>query len=233
MSYAPHPDGLRAAFAAEPFTLEGRSVQFVTADAGQLHITSGKVAGCDPLADPDFPPFTQHVPNGAYPVTLAVARFDNDDERIAYARVQFDPAPVANWYPALIASQDARTLKAGDYFGYGVDSGTGCFMDPAAGQAQRAQLDQDEGKADLIAQAMDANYRHTRSWCNVQPVPEQPENLVCFSTGWGDGCYPSFFGYDSAGRVVALLTDCCVVPGVRDEAPPRRRWWQRLFGRHA
>ena len=32
-----------------------------------------------------------------------------------------------------------------------------------------------------------------------------------FQSGWGDGLYASWFGYDAQGRVVALLTDFNVV----------------------
>lgn len=137
MSYAPNSEGLRSAFAAERFAFEETSIQFSLVEAGRLTVSSGKIAAGDPEAEDEpqsgLPPFTQCVPNGDYPVTLALARFDNGDERIAYARVQLAEAAVANWYPALRATQDARTLKPGEIFGYRVESGTACFMDPQAG----------------------------------------------------------------------------------------------------
>jgi len=133
MSYVPNPEGLRSAFAAERFTFEETSIQFSLVEAGRLTVGSGKIAAGDPQADPGPQPFTQCVPNGEYPVTLAMARLDNGGERLAYARVQISEAPVVHWYPALDATQDARTLKPGEIFGYCVESGSGCFMDPQAG----------------------------------------------------------------------------------------------------
>ena len=133
MSYAPHPEGLRSAFAAERFAFEETSIQFSLAEAGRLAVGSGEIAAGDPQAEPGPQVFTQCVPNGEYPVTLAVARFDNGDERIAYARVLLGEAPVAHWYPALDATQDARTLEPGEIFGYRVESGNGCFTDPQGG----------------------------------------------------------------------------------------------------
>ncbi|KQZ42568.1 DUF4241 domain-containing protein [Duganella sp. Root1480D1] len=133
MSYAPNPEGLRSAFAAERFTFEETTIQFSLAQAGRLGVSSGKIAAGDPQAEPAPQPFTQCVPNGEYPVTLAIARFENGDERIAYARAQLGDAAVANWYPALLATQDASTLKHGEIFGYSVESGSACFMDPQAG----------------------------------------------------------------------------------------------------
>ena len=183
MSYAPNPEGLRSAFAAERCTSEDSTLQFSLVEAGTLSVSNGKIAAGDPHAETGLVPFTQCVPQGAYPVTLALA-----GERLAYARVLFNPAAVvANWYPALTADQDARALPPGDIFGYTVESGAACFS--------------------------------------------TPDGMVSFSQGVRNGSYASFFGYDSAGRVVALVTDFGVVPGVRLEAPPRRNWWQRLFAR--
>lgn len=181
MSYAPHPEGLRSAFAAERFMLEETPIQFSLLDAGRLAVSNGKVAAGDPQSEEALAPFTQCVPQGEYPVTLALA-----GERLAYARVLFDPsAPAVHWYPALTADQDARHLPPGDTFGFTVHSGSACFA--SAG------------------------------------------NTVSFSNGVGDGHYASYFGYDGAGRVVALVTDFGVLPAVRSEAAPRRSWWQRLL----
>ncbi len=183
MSYAPNPEGLRSAFAAERFAFDETSLQFSLAEAGRLAVSDGKIAAGDAQADPAPAPFTQCVPNGEYPVTLALARFDNGEERIAYARVLLDGAPAAHWYPALTADQDARTLKDGEIFGYAVGSGTACFASGASS--------------------------------------------VDFSAG--DGRYPSYFAYDGAGRVTALITDFGVVPGIRDLPRARRSWWQRVL----
>jgi len=185
MSYAPNPEGLRSAFAAERFVFGETSVQFSLAEAGRLTVGNGRIAAGDAQADPAPAPFTQCVPEGDYPVTLALASFDNGEQRIAYARVLLDPAPAAHWYPALTADQDARTLKDGEIFGYAVASGSACFT--------------------------------------------SGDSSVAFSTGAGDSHYASYFAYDHAGRVVALVTDFALVPGIRDLPGQRRKWWQRLL----
>ena len=183
MSYAPNPEGMRSAFAAERFTFDETTVQFSLAEAGRLTVSDGRIAAGDAQADPAPAPFTQCIPNGAYPVTLALARFENGEERIAYARVLLDGAPAAHWYPALTADQDARTLKDAEIFGYALQSGTACF---ASG-----------------------------------------ESRVEFPAG--AGLYPSYFAYDGAGRVTALVTDFAVVPGMRDMPRACRSWWHRLL----
>jgi hypothetical protein len=179
MSYAPHPEGLRSAFAAERFTLEDSNLEFSLSEAGRLPVSGGRIAAGDPQSETPLAPFTQCVPQGEYPVALAMA-----DGRLAYARVLFDDAAsVANWYPALRADEDARSLAPGEVFGYAVESGQACFTTQ-------------DGTVSFPASA---------------------------------GRYPSYFGYNAAGRVVALVTDFGVIPGIRIEAPPRRSWWQRLL----
>ena len=44
--------------------------------------------------------------------------------------------------------------------------------------------------------------------------PESGLNLIAFSSGWGDGCYPSYWGLDAQGQATCLLTDFRVIePG--------------------
>jgi hypothetical protein len=185
MSYAPNPEGLRSAFAAERFTFDETSLQFSLADAGRLNVIGGRIAAGDPQAEAGLEPFTQCVPDGDYPVSLAIARDASADNggRLAYARALLAASAVANWYPALSAGQDARTLAPGEFFGFTVESGKACF---ALG-----------------------------------------DNSVVFSAA--NGRYASYFGYDAAGRVAALVTDFGVVPGIRDLPRPRRSWWRGLL----
>ncbi len=32
-------------------------------------------------------------------------------------------------------------------------------------------------------------------------------NIIAFSSGWGDGCYASYWGYDADGKIACLITD--------------------------
>lgn len=37
-------------------------------------------------------------------------------------------------------------------------------------------------------------------------------NMIAFQTGFGDGFYGSYWGYDAAGEIVALVADFAVLP---------------------
>lgn len=221
------------AFASGAMTDDGRPVQFELADAGFLRICSGKVAASDPLVSPDPTPFSVPVPNGLHPVTLAIARLSGGDERIAFARLLFGAGAPVKWQMAVMAGQDAKSLKDDEYFGYGVDSGTGCFMDPESGALLRKRMDGDDDYFNTIIEGMEATYKHTRSWYAFRPDDVREENVICFSSGFGDGSYPTYVGTSAAGEPVVLVTDFFVLQG-NDVAKPGKQgkpiqnkpWWK-------
>ena len=174
--------------------------------AGELVVTSGRVVACDPLTEPEAAPLARAVPPGRYAVILSVAHFEDGDQRVAAAMLRLGDAPAARWELALLPGQDAGELGEGEVFGYGVDSGTGCFMDEEAARSLVRKMDEDDEYADDLIDEMEKTYVDTWSWANVELGPAGA-NLVAFSTGVGDGLYASYFGLDEAGRPVSLVTD--------------------------
>jgi hypothetical protein len=197
------------AFASRQLPHVNGPVQMKVAQIGELVVTSNTIVATDPIVISMVQPFTQRVPNGRHPVSLAVADF-GFDERIAFSRVQFSNPPPVTWKMALRDGQDPASLEPGSFYGYGVDGATGCFMDYEAG-ALMGQRYREEGSyfafGDLIIDAMEASYRDTRQWGVVHPIEGRDENIVCFTTGYGYGAYPSFFGFAADGAVVQLVTD--------------------------
>ncbi|MEC5398757.1 DUF4241 domain-containing protein [Uliginosibacterium sp. H1] len=175
---------------------------------GELSLPSGRLLACDPLVSCSEP-FTGRVPVGRFPLHLAIAR-NGEDERIALAKIVFAEGPIVSWELALTAGQDVSTLKPGEFFGYGVDSGTGGFMDAdalALFEAERARGGQAFDQQ--LFDALDRTYRHTRSWHLYQT---SGGTVAMFSSGYGDGAYPTYRAYDKAGRLVAVITDFMIVP---------------------
>lgn len=204
------PPGFVAAF--EPgFTTRVANTTYVfrTERIGRIDLPTGRLVACDPFLCDDVPPFTTQYPTGTFPVDLAIAR-SGDDERVAFARIVFSDAPVARREPALVAGQDAATLPDGAFFGYGVDSGTGAFMDEAAMRAYQSRLARDgEAFTEHLIGELEATYSHTRSWLLL---PTEAGTIALFSSGYGDGGYPTWNAYDAAGNLVAAITDFGVVP---------------------
>jgi hypothetical protein len=197
------------AFAAGQLPHSDGFVKMKVAQIGELVVTSNTVVATDPIVVSMIKPFTQPVPNGRHPVTVAIATIDGY-ERIAFARVEFSRQAPVTWKMAVMDGQDPASLKPGHFFGYGVDGATGCFMDNVAGTLM-GQRYQEEGPyfafGDLIVDAMESSYQDSRQWGVVHPIEGRDENIICFTTGYGDGAYPSFFGFDADGAVAQLVTD--------------------------
>src|SRR5262245_50205591 len=147
MAYAPNQRHIEIAFSSQNLLQHGKRVEFQCREIGQLVVTSGALAASDPFVSPDHPPFTQAIPAGRYPVSVAIACFgegEERDERVAFARLALSHSPALTWTMALTEGQDPTALEDDGFFGYGVDAGTGCFMDPVAGQLLAKRMDRDD-----------------------------------------------------------------------------------------
>jgi hypothetical protein len=113
------------------------------------------------------------------------------------------------WEPALVAGNDPSVLGQNEFFGYGVDAGTGTLADVTAVRALAGwEYEQVE---DVYIPAE----------IPLAPVPgvagavtDEPSgaNVILVSSGWGDGAYPTFVGYAAPGEVSSFVTDFMVVP---------------------
>lgn len=188
-------------------------VPFKAIEAGMLKLPSGRIVAADPFIGlTDTKPFTQAVPAGTFPVRLAVGAFPAGGMRVTFARVDFKVAPVARWTMAVTADQDLATLKRGYIFGYGVDAGTGAFFDERAGKAAAEILEADETAWEAWQTDGEANgAQAVGPYSFLLDLPLGPANAIMFHSGWGDGYYASWFGYDAQGNVVALVTDFATI----------------------
>lgn len=184
-----------------------QNVGFRVFEAGLLRISSGRIKACDPFVGMGHAPYTVAVPKGAFPVRLALVEGGVDDGRVAFARVDFSSRPVVRWEMALSKGQSLTTLEAGHYFGYPVDAGTGSFVDAETAADADKRMRADEELAQRWIQ-MGARKAPPMFYADVDVGPG---NIIMFQSGWGDGVYASWFGYDAQGAVAALLTDFLVV----------------------
>lgn len=200
------PSYLDAAFAPGYLAeVEGRRVTFEARRIGALKVTSGGIVACDPFLCDDAEPFVRPVPNGEFPLVLAVARLGPGHERVALARIAFSSEPVAAWEKAVTFAEESAPVSE-EMAGYPVDSGTGAFMDAVAWTRYHAEMRGPEG-AQRVASIL------TRMANEPWLLPgEEGGGIAFFRAGWGDGRYASYWGLDAAGDVAALVTDFQLVP---------------------
>lgn len=171
---------------------------------GDVVMTTGKVVACDPLVNPEKRPFVVQVPLGRYPVIVSVAMFPSDsDQRVAYAMLKLSEQTPVRWEMATCEGQDITQLAEDEIFCYPVDAGTGCFMDAEVGQLLQQRTD----FADQLLEILNQTYRHTWSHANMTIDEVTGANMIAFSSGLGDGCYASYWGYDADNKLACLVTD--------------------------
>ena len=145
-------------------------------DIGAVHFPTGTIFACDPLVElEDTPPLIQTIPAGTYPVKICVVPSEKYGDRYACVKVEVSREKPVRYELGMTGKEDLdEGLDEDDYFGFGVDAGMGCVADIQTGD-----------------------------WLNWT-VPDTDCNLPIFSSGWGDGYYPVYFGYDAKGEVCAV-----------------------------
>lgn len=180
-------------------------------DLGMLHLPSGYIVANDPMVFFETDSFLRSVPSGAYPVSIFVHHNQrNNDRRVALAAIYFNRQKPVNWEMALTSpKQDISTLEEEGFFGYGVDSGTGGFMDKRSAEHLSALPPEALEQLTLktFIELMDKSYVDTYSVVNHTLEGTDGLNLIAFSSGYGDGGYPSYFGIDAKGEACCLVTD--------------------------
>jgi hypothetical protein len=166
-----------------------RATRISTHAAGLLRLPSGRLVAADPSSlDYGEEPFTVTVAPGEYPVTISLATFTDDPghRRVAAARLRITESPTATWELALRDGQDHLDLGDGEFFGFGVDAGLGCFVD----EDNRERLSEEWERFDFD---------------RFTTLPGG--DMVAWSSGWGDGAYPTWIGRDASGAVTCFVAD--------------------------
>jgi hypothetical protein len=183
--------------------------------AGEVHLPSGQVVGCDPLMDAhSVSPFTVTAPAGTGQLYVWVAVLHRDSvehqRRVAALQLVVSAGPSVRYQMALTAGQELSDLGEDSYFGFPVGSGTATLAD-LIGVRALAEWDFDR---------LDATYIPAR--IPLAPVPGgiytavtdevTGANVTVVDSGWGDRLYPTFIGYAPSGAVSSFIIDFMVVP---------------------
>ena len=173
---------------------------------GKIKIVSGRIVICDPLHSDEYGiPFNQLFPIGEFPVQLSIAKVDNE-ETIAFARINFSDEPVEKWKLALQEGQEDLPVGGEEMHGYSVDGGVAVVIDDEANKLilkeKPALLDPD------LFKEMEKHYH--QNW-KYSMLNFNKYNMAAFSTGFGDGFFASYIGFDAKGNPCRLLTDLNVV----------------------
>jgi len=174
-----------------------RGLHLSVQEAGLLRLSSGRLVAADPAwLEHDAKPFTVTVAPGGYPVTVCLATFDDDPRhtRVSAARLDVRPGRVARWELALRNGQDLYALGHRQYFGFSVDAGMACFVDAQS------------------AGALVEAWRDFHGLVETRYCVAGNGDMVAWSSGWGDGRYPTWIGRDADGEITCFVADMLLFP---------------------
>lgn len=171
--------------------------------AGRVRLTSGRVLAADPgwLGGNREAGFTAAVPPGTYPVVLSLVATDEQwaegRAAVAAATLRVRDVDVVRWELALKPGEDPLYLGDGEFYGMGVDTGTGAFLDADA--------------ADDLADVYDDG-----GWQALEEAPGPyvtvgDDAMVMFRSGDGDGSYPVWIGRGADGEVACFVADMLLI----------------------
>jgi Protein of unknown function (DUF4241) len=182
------------------------SIDFTIKNLGLLKVTTGKIIGCDPFDANDdkyVKPFIGVFPKGKFLCQLSIGKINENDERVAFARLKFSELQPIRWETAVAEGEQIDT-----YEGYGVDSGTGGFMDADAQVEYKSRIDNNQDYWEIIEKKLFETF--VSSW-GALVWDYGNTNIAFFSSGFGDGAYYTYIGYDMDNNICRLVTDFGIV----------------------
>lgn len=189
-----------------------------TLEIGEVSFPTGNVVACDPLVEfADARPYMQTIPAGTYPVTVCVVPSEKYGNRYACVKVAVSDAKPVRYEMGLQSDEELDELGDDEIFGFGVDAGMGCVADVKTRDAffeywkkREAEEEGIDYYDDLFCDLLEENAKaypkyqcKYGDWLNWT-IPGTELNLPIFASGWGDGVYPVYFGYDADGKVCGV-----------------------------
>jgi hypothetical protein len=187
--------------------------------AGQVNLPTGQVVCADPIYRQLAYPQSWTVSKGEYPVYLYIGLKDDLAGRVAYAELVFKDEIPKYWELSIIADDFLK-----DSFGriingmYPVENGLSSFSDHETFMAYEQEIQQFyqlHPGANYYNIVLDKHFQENHNipessrgedWANYKPAKANG-NIIMFGSGYGDGLYPRYVGYDKNGQVIKLVTD--------------------------
>ncbi len=174
---------------------------------GNLNIKSGRICACDPLVESYFVPFETEVPNGSFPVELYL---EEDTDLVGMAVVWFQKTKEnLTWKMANVPGEtiSESEVEEGFILGFPVESGLACFIDPSFSKSfldkeDSKSEDEDINESPFLGPILNEN---GGDWALASMSDD--ENIAVFSSGYGEGNFACYFGYDAQNNLSAIAMD--------------------------
>ena len=194
---------------------------------GKVKFTTNEILVRDPLVwlRKEEKPYFTKVPTGEYDLETLVVELDDDDYRYVASRVKLKDKDSFVYHQALEGDENLEDVDSNSIFGFGVDAGLATIVDTDTRDAY-CQFEADWYREnpnkniydDFFAEEFRKNYiknpefqREGGDWINFE-IPNTKCSIPMIQSGFGDGYYPVYFGYDETGELCDIVIEyICVV----------------------
>lgn len=203
---------------------EFEDFEILTVKIGVVSIVSGKITVSDPLVylDKKLLPYREKLPKGEYDVTALIAK-RNDDIFITAVKVEFTKEPAASFYLATNGTEtwaEIYEIEDNDIFGFPVDSGLAAIIDDKVKKEFLKFCDKwykennnyniYEGLFKPLFEKSYIDFPDNQRTCGDFidfVIPGSEYHVPIFTSGFGDGYYHTYFGYDEKGKLCSMVVE--------------------------
>ena len=191
-------------------------------DMGEIEFPTGDVLVRDPLVwlNRDEKAYLTSLPRGKYRIETLVVKLEEDHYRYALSRVRFTENVPNIYYEALKGDENLDDVDEDSIFGFNVDAGLATIVDVETRNAYCDFKDKwyaenpnkniyDDFFAKVFAKNAEENPVYQREggdWINFK-IPNSELSIPMIQSGFGDGRYPVYFGYDENGELCDLVVE--------------------------
>lgn len=190
---------------------------------GKAHFPTGRIIVADPLAylpsNEYSPELEIKIPKGAYPVDVSIYRNEDIGIRLCTTRLKVKDTKVFRYVCAASTKESAVAANDNEVMsGFPVDAGMMTICDVKVANEYREFLEQwhkenpgknhyDDYFAAFFAQSYEMFPAYQREdgdfivWSN----PIHHHNMVMVASGFGDGFYQSYIGYDENEEICQII----------------------------
>lgn len=190
---------------------------------GKAHFPTGRVVVADPLAylpsNKFSPELEIQIPKGAYPVDVSIYQSEDIGSYMCTTRLRVKDTKVVRYVCAASTQESATAANDKEAMsGFPVDAGMMTICDAKVAEEYREFLDQwyrenpgknhyDDYFADFFAQSYEMYPSLQRKggdfimWIN----PIHHRNMPMVASGFGDGFYQSYIGYDKNDEICQVI----------------------------
>lgn len=177
--------------------------------AGKLKLSTGRIIATDPILMYDDESYSEHVKPGTYDVYIYVGKTENRKKQTVASELRFNDNDIVKWEMALLKGESAKGFAHDEFMGYEVENGLGCFMDDSVMELldimSEEQLDEYEKS---VRNAVKSN----ECSCADMLIDKKTEkNIIIFASGWNEGTFPTYYGFDQDNNLARLVTDFMVI----------------------